>query len=305
MTISCAQSSDGLDRNQQAQNGQRTDDSKEGSENDDIQSIETDTNESILMDPSVNGRLKYDFYDTGLESDAYNSARIYYPLASDQHPGPFPATTTSGGFLNTKENMYWFAERMASHGFIVIVFTPTNNNSLDPEIWNTGHQGGIAMLELEAMNADSPIFMQVDGDKLGVSGFSMGGAGTILAANDLGDKIKVAAPFNAFSPPASEMSAATIFVAGSLDTVAASANIETSYNSLQESPKLYANFQGYAHSMTAPGRYKDDISTYVVSWYQLHMNGNTDYNIYLTGTKNQEDLQGDVFVDGGYQVVLD
>ena len=174
---------------------------------------------TISADPSGDGLFRYDFYDQGLDSPAYQSARVYYPIPTEEYPGPFPATTTSGGFTNVKEDMYWFAERMASHGFIVIAFTPTNNASLNPNIWSTGHKGGITMLEEQALDSESPIFMQLDRNKLAISGFSMGGAGTILAANELGDKIKVAAPFHAFQPANATMRAATIFVSGSIDAV--------------------------------------------------------------------------------------
>ena len=257
-----------------------------------------------LVDASVNGEFQFEFYDQGLESEAYESARVYYPVATEKNPGPFPATTTSGGFTNVKEDMYWLSERLASHGFIVIVFTPTNNNSLNPEIWSTGHKGGLQKLEQENNNQESAIFGKVDLNLLAVSGFSMGGAGTILAANELGDKVKVAAPFNAFRPVDSTMKAATLFIAGTEDTVAVPGNIKESFDSLQGPPKVYANFEGFGHAMTDPGIVEPAVSTHVVSWYQRHLYQNELYDVHLTGTENKEDLDTEVFTEGNYEISL-
>lgn len=257
-----------------------------------------------LQDPSRNGRFEFASYEMGLRSDNYQSARIFYPIATEEDPGPFPATTTSGGFTNVKEDMIWFAERMASHGFVVIAFTPTNNLSLDPNIWARGHEASLLTLEEETERIGSPIYQMVDPEKLGISGFSMGGAGTIIAANLLADKVKVAAPFNAFQPVDAEMSAATIFLAGSADTVAIPANIRNSYESLQGSPKAFLNIDGYGHLMTMPGDYEALISTYILSWYHLHLNDAKGYEAFLVGDANRQDIADGVFVEGGYDIEL-
>ncbi|SMF71075.1 hypothetical protein [Pseudobacteriovorax antillogorgiicola] len=267
-------------------------------------SEEPEQQEPFFMDPSVNGDLDFDFYDDGLLSDSYQSARVFYPIPTLDHPGPFPATTTSGGFTNTKEDMYWLAERMASHGFIVIAFTPTNNLTLDPNVWATGHKGGLDMLGVENDNPVSPIYKMVNMDRLGVSGFSMGGAGTIIAANELGDKVRVAAPFNAFSPQNGVMTAATLYIAGTQDTVALPGAIKRSYDSLANTDKAFANFEGFGHTMPNPGEFEDEISTYVMSWYHLHMNDNVLYEPYLVGDFNKQDIDDGVFGVGNYQISL-
>jgi dienelactone hydrolase len=266
---------------------------------------ETDEPE-IVYDPAVAGPYQVMSYESGLDSNAYQSAAVFYPTDPEGNlfSGPFPATTLSGGFTNTKEQMFWLADRMASHGFVVQVFTPTNNQSLDPVIWQTGHEGSISMLLAENDNPDSPIFAMVDDQALGIMGFSMGGAGTILAANNLGDAIAVAAPLNAFNPAAPTMTAATLFVTGTADNVARPGPILNTYEALQNSPKAFANFNGFGHAMTNPGAFEPLVSTYIVSWYQTQAYGREGYLTYLNGDENQKDLDTNSFAEDGYLLEL-
>ncbi len=262
---------------------------------------------SIQQDPSTKGVFQFASFEANLASTAYSSARVYYPLPTEDFPGPFPATTMSGGFSNTKEDMTWLSERIASHGIIVIAFTPTNNLTTDPTPWVNGHIGSIDKILEETERSESPVFEMVDTDKLGIAGYSMGGAGTIIAANTLGDMIKVAAPFNAFQPVNATMSAATIFLTGSADNVAIPSNVYSSYQSLSGTNKALVNLNGSTHFMMLTPSVAESqmISTYVLSWYHYHLDEQSGYAKYLTGKENEADLQNGVFAANGYLIELD
>ena len=256
-----------------------------------------------FSDPGVNGPMDFDSYQTGLESDSWLSAEVYYPIPTDERPGPYPATTMSGGYTNVKEDMTWMAERMASHGFVVIVFTPTNNRSLNPVIWQTGHEAGIEMLLSENQNDQSPIVDSVNTEKLGITGFSMGGAGTILAANNLGDKIAAAMPLNAFSPAPLTTTTPALFVTGTLDRVAVPGRVEAVYDQLENTEKALANFSDFGHSITRPGDFESDISSYTVSWYQIHLAGHPGYLPWFTGDEVAQDQEAGIFESGRFEYI--
>lgn len=118
-----------------------------------------------MYDPGKPGPYKFQSYsDANLADTGYQSAMIYYPLDA---PGARPATTLSGGFTNTKEQMTWLGEHLASHGFVVIIFTPTNNRVLDPNVWATGHKASLNKLKAENQRSGSPIAQKVRTDRLG------------------------------------------------------------------------------------------------------------------------------------------
>lgn len=75
-------------------------------------------------DPAEEGSYSECAYSSGLSDSGYGSARVFYPCETAD--GPFAATTLTGGFTNTKEQMYWLAEHLVTHGYIVIAITPTN-----------------------------------------------------------------------------------------------------------------------------------------------------------------------------------
>lgn len=263
--------------------------------------------EQLFQDPSVDGIFEIADYDTGIDSDAYASARIYYPIPTAENPGPFPATTMSGGYSNTKEDMTWLSQRMATHGFVVIAFTPNNNRTTNPNSWVQGHTGSIEMVVAESNNANSPIFQMVAQDKLGIAGYSMGGAGAIIASNNLGDKIKVTVPFNAYQPVDSEMKAATLYITGSDDGIASPGNVRNTFESLEGPEKAFANLDGSGHLMMVnPSNAEATVvSTYTLSWYHLQMSDRNAYEDYLAGTKNQADIDAGVFANNGYVIQLD
>jgi dienelactone hydrolase len=194
--------------------------------------------------PGSSGGQKVCTYSTGLTSLSYRSARVSYPCTIS---GKAPATTLTGGFTNTKEDMYWLADHLSSHGFIVIAITPTNNLGLPPG-WERAHKGGIDKLKSENSRIGSAIRNKVDTSKLGIMGFSMGGGGTLLAAADLGTQIKTAVPLapwlGASIPAYRNIKAKTLVISGASDSVAFPATIAGYYRNLPAITKGLAEVRG-------------------------------------------------------------
>ncbi len=124
--------------------------------------------------------------DYGLKRWGYASARISYPCGLDRKA---PAITLTGGFTNLKEQMYWLANHLTSHGYIVITMTPYNIFG-EPTVWKHAHLAGVEELLDQNDSWWSPIRGRVDLNRLGVMGYSNGGGGALLAAGELGDALK-------------------------------------------------------------------------------------------------------------------
>ena len=241
--------------------------------------------------PDAQGPKSVCDYSLGLSSLSYASARVSYPCDLS---GPAPATTLTGGYTNTKEQMYWLADHLSSHGFIVITMTP-NNTLGTPLNWETAHKGGVDKLKDENGRLLSALRNKVDTSKLGIMGFSMGGGGTLLAAADLGNEIKTAVPLapwlGTLSQTYRNITAKTLVVSGSSDLVAFPGTIAGYYSNLPTNiTRGWAEFTGVSHndfySIAASSTYQTRIKSLVTSFLKVNLAGDTSYQSYLNGANH-------------------
>jgi len=247
------------------------------------------------LPPSSSGSDTVCSYTSGLSSTGYSSARVSYPCGLSK--ASYPSTTLTGGYTNTKEQMYWLANHLTSHGYIVITMTP-NNIYGTPPVWQTAHKAGITKLKAENTRTTSPIYNKVNVNKLSLSGFSMGGGGTLLAAADLKSEIKTAIPLAPYlgtsSPNYSSINAKTLIQAGSNDTVSYPSTVASYYQSLPTSiSRALATFNGASHldwidtgNKTQQARFK----TLITSWMKVYLDGDSEYFTYLDGAEHDKQL---------------
>ncbi len=245
--------------------------------------------------PGTNGGQSVCTYSSGLTSLDYASARVSYPCNLS---GTAPATTLTGGFTNTKEDMYWLADHLTSHGYIVFAMTPTNNLGLPP-VWERAHEAGIAKLKSENTRTLSPIRGKVDVNKLGIMGFSMGGGGTLLAAGDLGTQIKTAVPLAPWLgvsiPSYRNIRAKTLVISGASDTVAFPGTIAGYYNNLPTTiTRGLAEVRGASHldwfGPTASSTQQTRFKTLTTAWLKTYLTGDTSYLTYFNGAEHQKNV---------------
>ena len=244
--------------------------------------------------PGSDGGQKVCNYSTGLTSISYLSARVSYPCNLS---GKAPATTLTGGYTNTKEDMYWLADHLSSHGFIVITMTPLNNLSLPP-VWATAHKGGVDKLKDENSRLLSPIRNKVDTAKLGIMGFSMGGGGTLLAAGDLGTQIKTAVPLAPWLgvsiPSYRNIKAKTLIISGASDSVAFPGTIAGYYNNLPAITKGLAEVRGASHldwfGLTSSSTQRTRFKTLTTAWLKSYLQGDTSYLPYFSGANHNANV---------------
>ncbi len=246
-----------------------------------------------LKDPGKPGPYQVQSYSDNFLIDAgYQSARVYYPSDAPMTM-TLPGTSLSGGFTNTKEDMAWLGQHLASHGFIVLAFTPTNNRSLDPNIWATGHKASLVVLKAENLRTGSPINNRLKADKLGIMGFSMGGAGTIVAVNQLGaEGVQAAVPICAFQPQLPTAKVPMMLITGTADTIASPINIRNAYTNMSTgASKGIASFNGMTHldvTQTGPLDQHENIARFATSWYLVHLDAQGAYKTYLDGDENKK-----------------
>ncbi|WP_141732784.1 alpha/beta hydrolase family protein [Oligoflexus tunisiensis] len=249
----------------------------------------------VLHNPGLTGPYRVQSYLPSGSNSGYKSVIIYYPEAPLDET--LPATTLSGGFTNTKEHLSWMGQHLASHGFIVAVFTPTHPYSLDARTWSKGHKASLETLLVESDKDSTPIAGRVDPERIGLMGFSYGGAGTILAANDLDERVRSAVTFCAFNPQTPMNPIPMLFITGTKDTVASPNRILSAFqNFTTNEPKAYAKFNQLGHGdITNGGRFHETIARYMTAWSQVFLAGIPAYDTYIDGEEAQQQI-GDTSV---------
>ncbi|MDQ3231941.1 MAG: hypothetical protein M3Q07_08990, partial [Pseudobdellovibrionaceae bacterium] len=216
-----------------------------------------------LLDPGKTGPYSVRTYTPRAAGSGYKSAIVYYP--SVEAGNLLPAMTLTGGFTNTKEQMSWLAKHLASHGIVTIAFTPTSNMVGNAQVWANGHKASLATLVKEESNPSSPLYGRINTKRMGVSGYSYGGAGAILAANQSPDLVAAAIPLSAYQPVRPTSSIPYLFITGTADTVASPTAILNVFNRTSTGqPKAFARFRGVTHfDLLNGGRSHESIGRYV------------------------------------------
>jgi len=243
------------------------------------------------VNTSRNGPYKWAKYTQGLTNRAYNSAVMYYP--TDAKP-PFAAVAFSPGFTATKEQYEQFlGPLLASHGIAILLTTPTS--VLDqPRARAEDLQAALNAIKAENTRAGSPLQGKIATDRLCITGHSMGGGGTLWAANTLGSQIKCSVPLQPWQPGQSfnRIAAPTMFIAAQNDTVAGNAqNSYTHYRSIPASvPKYFVEFAGASHFLTSnsSGSNYDGQSKYMIAFYKRYLEDDQRYTAILNAPKPAE-----------------
>ncbi|MGB1220633.1 MAG: hypothetical protein ACPG43_03790, partial [Alcanivoracaceae bacterium] len=188
-------------------------------------------------------------YTSDLSSSGYQSARLSYPC--DTESTNLPATTLTGGFTNTKEQMYWLADHLSSHGYAVITMTP-NNILGAPPVWKTAHLSGLSELADENARHGSPLYQRIDTDNLAIMGFSMGGGGTLLAAGELGSgyatAIALAPWLGNYAPDYLSIREPVLVLGSENDTLAYASTVGSYFESLpSDITRAIAIYRGTDH----------------------------------------------------------
>jgi hypothetical protein len=199
---------------------------------------------------------------SGGTASGVSSSRLFVPSGSNVTG----AVTVSGGFTNTKEQMYWLAEALQDGGIIALAISASNNSSIGG--YENAHRGGLTILR-----NDSTIRSRLG--KLGIMGFSMGGGAVInLGATDGVDVVVAMAPYSPNTPSRSH-DAATMILTGTSDSTAPARMGEGAYNNLPSTtPRLYTSLSGKSHTYWMTSGSKGSEVDFIVAWSQYYLNGN-------------------------------
>jgi predicted dienelactone hydrolase len=204
----------------------------------------------------------------------FGGGTIYYPTSTSE--GTFGAVAISPGFTATQSSISWIGPRLASQGFVVITIdTLTLYDQPDS-------RGDQLRAALTYLTQRSSVRTRIDASRLAVAGHSMGGGGTLEAANDQ-PSLQAAIPIAPWNTTKnwSGVRVPTFIIGGEADTVApVSSHAIPFYDSIPASAeKAYMELDGASHFF--PQTPNTTMAKYMISWLKRFVDDDTRYDQFL------------------------
>lgn len=223
---------------------------------------------------------------SSLSVSGFGGGQIYYP--NDTSQGTFGAIAISPGYTASWSSISWLGPRIASHGFVVIGIE-TNTRYDQP-----ASRGRQLLAALDYLVEDSPtaVRSRIDASRLAVAGHSMGGGGSLEAANDR-PSLQAAvplAPWN-LTKSWSGVRVPTMIIGGENDSVASvTTHSQPFYESIPaSSEKAYMELNGASHFF--PQTTNTPTGKYMVAWLKRFVDDDTRYERFLCPAPRRSDIE--------------
>ncbi len=236
-------------------------------------------------DPSLASATSPGPFDVETTSDGlrdgpgYGTQTLHVPV--DAEP-PFASVVIVPGFVSPESSIRAWGPFLASHGIVTLTIG-TNNGGDSPDVRARALLDGIETLKAENTRAGGPVEGEMDLERFGVMGWSMGGGGTLIAANE-SPVLRAAVSLAAWSPGVTfpENSVPTLMLAGSADPLAGGQS-QGFFESMSETtPKMLFEVAGGAHDIgNDPRSASGEIGRYGLSWLKVFLEGDERYRQFL------------------------
>lgn len=239
------------------------------------------------------GPYQVAYYSSYPAVPEFSAATIYFPANKGED---FGGIAISPGFIESQKNMSWWGNHLASHGFAVLTLD-TNELRDDPSLRANALMAAIDVLRGEGERMGGTLRGKILNDRMAVMGHSMGGGGTLLAANANSSELKAAIPFTPWLPEGDfgAVSIPTLVIAGEIDRIAPVAeHALPHFESLPENiVKMYIEIKGGNHFIantdTGEDRLAPNIDVHdlvggmAVAWLKLFVDGDESYRDLVFG----------------------
>ena len=223
-------------------------------------------------------------------ADNYGGGTIYHPT---NVTGPFATIVVVPGYTAYQSSVSWWGPRLASHGFVVMTID-TNTTSDQPPSRSDQQMRALNQLKTFSNTSSHPIYRKVDPNRLGVMGWSMGGGGSLISAEN-NPSLKAAIPFAPWNTTQTftRITVPTLILACESDAIApVISHASPFYNSIPSTTKKgYLQINNGSHYCHNTGNdYPALIGKYGVSWMKRFMDNDTRYSQFLCGPLHDADL---------------
>ncbi|MBB5132776.1 putative dienelactone hydrolase [Thermocatellispora tengchongensis] len=214
------------------------------------------------------------FSVSSLSVTGFGGGTVYYPTSTAE--GTFGAVAISPGYTARWSSLDWLGPRIASQGFVVIGI---ETNTLYDQPSSRGRQ---LLAALDYLTQRSSVRDRIDPNRLAVAGHSMGGGGSLEAADDrpsLQAAVPIA-PWN-LTKSWSGLRVPTMIVGGESDSIApVSSHSIPFYTSIPASAeKAYLELNNASHFF--PQTSNTTLAKYMISWLKRFVDDDTRYEQFL------------------------
>jgi dienelactone hydrolase len=224
-------------------------------------------------------------YKVGMYTDGYRDgpdyadSTIYYPMDADP---PFGCVSVVPGFVSPQSSIQNWGPFLASHGIAAITIG-TNSPTDTPDIRAMALMDALETCKSENDRMGSPLMGHIDKDHLGVSGWSMGGGGTLIAAS-MNSTLKAAVSFAAWGPTGGTMNMVpALMFEATADPLAAGMSNSFYMDTPDSVSKMLFEVNGAGHDVANdPANSNGIIGLYGLSWFKLFLEGDERYKPLLT-----------------------
>jgi dienelactone hydrolase len=238
---------------------------------------------------STKGTCTVMTYTTGIATAAdYTTPTVYYPTDC---PAPFAGVVIIPGFTEVQAQINQWGTFLASHGFAVMMIDSaangTANTGVEPASRALGLAEGVTNLKAENTRSGSPLMGKLNTSLMAIMGHSMGGGGTLIAANTH-PELKAAIGLCPWNPGGTYPTdtVPTLFFDGNADVLVGSSQSSAEYMSIPTTTKkAYAEFSGGSHFVanTPLGGAATDVvvARIGLSWLEVQVLGDTRYQQFI------------------------
>ena len=204
----------------------------------------------------------------------FGGGTIHYPTTTTQ--GTFGAIAFAPGFTASSASYAWIGPRIASQGFVVFLIN-TDSRFDFPSSRATQLQNALNYLVNQSVAAS-----RIDRNRLAVGGHSMGGGGSLIAA-DNNASLQAAVPLQPWNSGTnfSGVNVPTMIIGAENDTIASvSSHSEPFYNSIPASAeKAYVELNGASHGVGTTANVVQAKS--MIVWLKRYVDNDTRYEQFI------------------------
>lgn len=204
----------------------------------------------------------------------FGGGRIYYPTTTSE--GTFGAVVIAPGFTAGSSTYAGLAERVASHGFVTFAIDTNSRLDFPPS------RGQQMLAALDYLTQQSSVRNRIDTSRLAVAGHSMGGGGTLEAADDR-PSLEAAVPLQPWHSDKTwpGIDVPTMIIGAQSDTIApVSSHSEPFYQSIPSTgEKAYVELRGESHMAAATN--PADQGRAMVAWLKRFVDNDTRYEPFI------------------------
>jgi triacylglycerol lipase len=238
---------------------------------------------------SKQGTCTVKSYTAGIPAGQdYVNPTMYYPTDC---PPPFAGVVVIPGFTEAQNAINQWGTFLASHGFAVMMVDTAAggvaNTGVQPPARATGLMQAVPNLKAENTRSGSPLMGKLNPDLIAIMGHSMGGGGTMLAANTH-PELKAAIGLCPWNPGVTypQNKVPSLFFDGTADILVSPAAATAEYQSIPTTTKkVYCEFNGGSHFVanTPLGAAASDkiVARIGLSWLKVNVLGDTRYQQFI------------------------